>query len=100
MIAINSPRFKPGQVVASPGALEAMARTNQSVWEFLSRHLAADWGVVDDDDKALNDEALEDGSRLLSAYLLSDDTKIWIITEAEDDSGDRLATTILLPDEY
>jgi hypothetical protein len=26
--------------------------------------------------------------------------KIWIITEAADDDGQREATTILLPDEY
>jgi hypothetical protein len=48
----------------------------------------------------LNDESLKDGSRLLSAYLLKDGTKIWIITEAEDDNGKREATTILLPEEY
>lgn len=39
-------------------------------------------------------------SRLLSAYLLKDGTKIWIITEAADDNGKREATTILLPEEY
>ncbi|MFO0806209.1 MAG: hypothetical protein U0791_24160 [Gemmataceae bacterium] len=52
------------------------------------------------DDKAANDESLVDGSRLLSAYLLTTDVKIWIITEAVDDHGNREATTVLLPDEY
>jgi hypothetical protein len=43
-----------------------------------------------------NNEALKEGTRLLSAYMLRDGTtKIWVITEA-----DRSATTILLPDEY
>jgi len=35
------------------------------------------------------------GFRLLSAYHLSDGTKIWVITEA-----DQSAKTILLPEEY
>ena len=38
---------------------------------------------------------LRHGFRLLSAYTLSDGTKIWVITEA-----DRSAPTLLLPEEY
>jgi hypothetical protein len=57
---------------------------------------------VSDEDKALNDEALRTGARLLSAYPI-DESKpcagygdcLWIITEA-----DRSVTTFLLPDEY
>lgn len=100
MIALKSPLFKPGRVVATPGALEALEQAGQSVWEFLTRHLAGDWGVVDSEDKAANDEALKDGSRLLSAYILTTGEKIWIITEAEDDNGNREASTALLPSEY
>ena len=51
-------------------------------------------------DKRLNVEALHAGSRILSAYILPTDVKIWIITEAEDDNGERKATTVLLPEEY
>jgi hypothetical protein len=36
----------------------------------------------------------------LSAYRTLVGVKIWIITEAADDNGKRLATTILLPSEY
>jgi hypothetical protein len=43
---------------------------------------------------------LIDGSRLLSAYRTALGEKLWIITEAVDDSGNRAATTILLPSEY
>lgn len=100
MIAVRTPLFKPGRVLATPGALEALERSGQSVWTFLTRHLAGDWGVVDAEDKEANDEALTDGSRLLSAYILSTGEKIWIITEAEDDFGNRAATTALTPDEY
>ena len=66
----------------------------------LNRHVKGDWGEVDDEDKQSNDQALKQGTRLLSAY--NDDrfprngvATIWIITEA-----DRSVTTILFPDEY
>jgi hypothetical protein len=101
MIAVKTPLFKMGQVVATPGALEALEQTHQTPWEFLSLHVAGNWGVVDAEDAEANNQALKDGSRLLSAYILKDGTtKIWVITEAEDDNGNRAATTLLLPSEY
>jgi len=101
MIAVTKPLFKLGQVVATPGALEALEQTEEYPWQFLSRHVAGDFGVVDDQDKAANGEALKNGSRILSAYILNDgQTKIWVLTEAEDDHGNRAATTLLLPSEY
>ena len=48
----------------------------------------------------LNDQALIDGSRLLSAYRLKDGTKLWCITEAVGENDRREATTFLLPEEY
>jgi len=68
--------------------------------EFLIRHLSGDWGDISEDDKTSNDSSVETGGRILSAYLLKDESKIWIITEAADASGNRIATTILLPEEY
>jgi hypothetical protein len=101
VISVKSPLFKPGRFLASPGCLEALEKCGDNLWVYLSRHLAADWGCVDAEDKALNDEALKDGSRLLSSYVLKDGTtKIWLITEAEDDTGNRAATTGILPSEY
>lgn len=94
------PLFKLGQVVATPGALEALKRAGQSPWEFLSRHVAGDWGELDEEDRRLNDEAVKDGSRILSAYTTKADERIWCITEAADDHGNRAATTLLLPDDY
>ena len=95
------PLFKPGQILATPGCLEALEKSGQTMMEFLQRHLAGDWGVVCADDAEANRRSLQDGSRLLSAYVLKDGkTKIWIITEAEDDNGNRAATTGLLPSEY
>ena len=54
-----------------------------------------DWGDLDDDDKRFNDEALQHGDRLFSAYHLTNGTKIYVITE-----WDRSVTTALLPSEY
>lgn len=96
----SKPKFTLGQVVATPGALEALARAGQTPHELLARHLRGDWGDLDAEDAALNDEALKDGSRLLSAYALKTGEKLWIITEAADDSGHRAVSTILCPSEY
>jgi hypothetical protein len=94
------PKFSLGQLVATPGALKALAEAGQSPAFFLDRHVQGDWGLVNDEDKRLNDQALMDGGRLLSAYKTLKGTKIWIITEATDDEGRRAASTILLPSEY
>jgi hypothetical protein len=96
----NKPKFQLGQTLATPGALRALEEAGQSPAFFLEKHLSGDWGEVNDEDKRLNDEALVDGSRLLSAYTTLKKTKIWIITEAADDQGRRAASTILLPSEY
>ena len=88
-------RFEPGRLLATPGALQAAEDAGDDLRVYLSRHARGNWGVVDAEDWRTNDRALIDGTRLLSAYLLRDGTKVWIITEA-----DRSATTILLPDEY
>jgi hypothetical protein len=100
MVALNKPLFKLGKLVATPGALEALDKAGQQPWQLLVRHIQGDWGDLDDEDRRLNDEALKDGSRILSAYTLKTGVRLWVITEAEDDNGQRAATTILTPDEY
>jgi hypothetical protein len=91
----NHPKFPLGQTVATPGALRALQEAGQSPAEFLARHVQADWGEVCPGDKRLNDEALVQGERLLSAYRTRKGEKLWIITEA-----DRSSTCVLLPEEY
>ena len=85
--------FKPGSIVATPGALE-MAEQGIDLPAYLKRHLQGDWGELCDADKAENDFSLKNGFRLLSAYE-TPCGKLWIITEA-----DRSTTTFLLPEEY
>jgi len=89
-----------GQIVATPGALVALAAADTSPSTLLQRHASGDWGDLDAHDRAANDTALCDGSRLLSAYTVAEGVKVWIITEAADDDGHRAATTLLLPEEY
>lgn len=60
----------------------------------LERHFHKDWGDLCDEDKKTNDDAVENGGRVLSCYTLRGD-KMWVITEA-----DRSQTTCLLPEEY
>jgi len=88
-------KFQPGQIVATPGALEAFRASVESPLDLLKRHLAGDWGELDEHDVRENELSLQQGFRLLSTYTLSTGVKIWIITEA-----DRSSTCMLLPDDY
>ncbi len=87
--------FSPGSIVATPGVLEAFKASGDDPLAYLIRHLAGDWGDLDEHDRHENELSLREGFRLLSAYTMSDGTRFWIITEA-----DRSATVFLLPEEY
>ena len=89
------PLFPLGHIVATPGALVALERVGVLVEALLDRHGRGEWGDLGEDDRQTNVQALTSGERLLSAYVLPDATRVWIITEA-----DRSATTLLLPTEY
>lgn len=95
VIEVIPAKFPPGQIVMTPGAVEAFATNEQQPMDFIRRHLMGDWGEVDDQDRAANDWALISERRILSAYSLKDGTKFWIISEA-----DRSSSCILLPEEY
>ena len=95
--------FNLGRVVATPGALAALEKVGKAPIDYLQRHAKGEWGeALGEEDQQANAEALESGARLLSAYLLPDETKLWIITDAvvNEDTGERYATTVLLPEEY
>ena len=87
--------FPLGRIVSTPGALEALGATTCTPLNLLTRHVVGDWGELGDEDKRSNNQAVKDNERILSAYMVGTDTKIWIITEA-----DRSSTTLLLPEEY
>jgi hypothetical protein len=86
-------KFDVGDVRMTRGAADTLHQ--EDVFEAFVRHIGGDWGDVCDEDWNRNQNALEEGTRLLSSYVDRNDTKFWIITEA-----DRRATTILLPGEY
>ena len=88
-------KFPLGQIVATPGALEAFREAGEEPETYLQRHLSGDWGDLSAEDKQENELSLQNGWRILSSYMLSNGTKIWVITEA-----DRASTCLLLPEEY
>ena len=85
--------FFPGCLVVTPGVLETVPRGE--LLAAYSRHLRCDWGELSDTDWRMNDDAVENGGRIFSAYCTFNGAKFWIITEAN-----RLYTTVLLPSEY
>ena len=91
----HPPLFSLGQVVATPGALDALQEAGQDPRELLHRHQHGDWGDMVEEDKAENDYSVNKELRIFSAYILSTGVKVWLITEA-----DRSASTFLLPSEY
>jgi len=101
-----------GQLVATR-AVADLQENNQEFATFvnacLNRYLSNDWGVLAEDDKKMNDDAVKSGDeRILASYPFPPNApwdaingwnikedKIWIITE-----WDRSVTTILFPGEY
>jgi hypothetical protein len=90
----HRPRFPLGRLVATPGALQALADAGQDPMTFVRRHQAGDWGEVPEEDQQENEFSVTHGFRILSAYRTTRGVRIWVITEA-----DRSASTILLPEE-
>ena len=90
-------KFNLGQAVMTRGIANEMEQSKEFA-EFVQlsfyRHSVGDWGDLGEEDKQANENALENGDRLFSAYIKGD-WKIWIITE-----WDRSYTTILFPSEY
>ena len=100
-VFLAPPLFPLGQIVSTPGALEACSHGHRL--HCLTRHTQGDWGNVSKEDAAETDLSVKEGFRILSAYPLDPakpcegfgDNCLWIISEAE-----RSVTTFLLPDEY
>lgn len=93
---MSPPLFPMGQIVATPGALEALEEAGVEPPELLRRHARGDWGEVPKEDARENERSVRHGWRVLSSYTIGEDrAKVWVLTEAT-----REATTILLPSEY
>ncbi|HHF0534521.1 TPA: hypothetical protein ACPHXL_003482 [Vibrio alginolyticus] len=90
-------KFNLGAVVMTRGVGELMKEHGLEPIQYLRRHAFGDWGDLEDEDKAQNEEAVVHGGRIFSAYNLTGmpESRLWVITEA-----DRSVTTFLLPSEY
>lgn len=88
--------FELGQIVTTSGIAHQCEFPDfaNEVRKSLGRHIKGDWGDLCEEDKNLNNQAIKEGTRILSAYNILD-KKVYIITE-----WDRSATTILFADEY
>jgi hypothetical protein len=87
--------FPLGRTVATPGALQALKEHGVDGKELLSRHATLDPGDLDEHDQAVNREAVREGGRILSSFVIAQGVKVWVITEA-----DRSSTCMLLPEDY
>jgi hypothetical protein len=67
---MGKPLFDLGRTLATPGALAELEKAGVSPASLLARHVSGDRGTLSQGDKRANDEALIDGSRILSAYIL------------------------------
>lgn len=101
--------FDLGQCCATPGAIQLMQDAWGDAWHvrmtlLFARHASGDWsdpGVLGNEDRKANDDAVRDGDRILSAYLVGPQkAKLWIITEAVGDDGKRASSCLLLSSEY
>ncbi len=88
----QQPKFPLGRVAITANASQHLDTI--AVNEALRRHAAGDWGDICPEDACENEESLQEGFRLFSAYGLGD-SRFWVITEA-----DRSVTTILMPEDY
>ncbi len=85
------PLFPLGKICATPGA----AALEIDLGAYLQRHHSGDWGEeLGVEDKETNERALLAGERILSCYMVSGGSRLYIITE-----GDRVMTTVMLADE-
>jgi len=91
-------QVKMGRIVCTRGVAMLMDENlgfAAFVNDCLSRHMAGDWGALNQEDQKANQRALLEGGRLLSNYVLNPHLRVWVITES-----DRSVSTVLFPEEY
>ena len=97
-------KFELGRTIVTARiwyAMEIVKGFSEFVEASMLRYVRNDWGDLCDEDKALDDESVNNEGRLLAAYNLPNDLKfdgeekIWIVTEC-----DRSVTTVLFPSDY
>ncbi|MFC1708459.1 hypothetical protein ACFL2J_00165 [Candidatus Omnitrophota bacterium] len=94
----QSTKFNLGRIYLTRGVNDLVGESLQFaefVCNCIKRHARGDWGDLCHEDTQENERALNDEIRLFSAYKVDGLPRVWVITEAN-----RLATTVLFPEEY
>ena len=77
---ILEPKFSLGKTFATAAVTVWAERENIDLSKLMWKHHCGDWGDLAPEDKAANEDALKNGSRIFSSYKISD-RKIYCITE-------------------
>ena len=94
------PLFSLGHLFFTPASRELMARHHIDLFALHHQHQHGDWGDLGTDDKNANDQALLDGNRILSAYVIGG-KQLYLLTEpVNEESGMRRSTCLMLAKEY
>lgn len=87
-------KFALGRVLITRPALAYAEAHAVDALDLVRRHASGDWGDLGGHDKALNDAAVLNESRILSAYDVAGE-RWYVITE-----WDRSHTTVMLSSDY
>ena len=111
----ESDRMELGNLVVTGGVGDWAQRSVERMeflMDCLERHRIGDWGEVDDENRALNNELATSGRPVISCYRIpaiplgdgSGDAPssnlLFVMTAAENMRGERTRTTLMWPHEY
>lgn len=100
---ITSKYFNIGKIVVTRGIDVAMGNNSRFAAEVmlsLQRYIVKDWGGLSENDKQVNEDALQypDDLYLLAAYNTCEG-KIYIITDRISENAGENGTTVCFPNE-
>ena len=91
-------KFDPGKIVMTRGIgaiIDQRPEYHAEIVSILERYAGCDWGILGEDDKTMNDNAVErNDDRILARYHTSEGD-VYVITKY-----DRSYTTIMFCKEY
>lgn len=93
------PLFELGLIYGAPEVLRHLSVHGRIASELLAYHAGGEWGSIPVEDAASNTVAVQDGSRILSTYLV-EGRHIQCITDAAGEDGTRYSTVLLFAQEY
>ena len=88
-------KFEMGDMVVTTPGFRDNSTGEDNIFQHLVDHLTLKQGELCDEDQKENEFSAQKGFRILTVHRLKNETKFYIITEA-----DRSTTTLLLPSEY